>query len=114
VCACVCVCVRVFVCVCAVSFVFGGLHVGSIVGLLAAPALIHASGWQSLFVVFGAAGLVWWAWYESLISQIADTDPEFACKLSMESDEASHGTALSRYVRHTWASMYYYQHMVGA
>lgn len=40
----------------AVSLAFAGLHVGSIVGLLAAPILIGAAGWRALFVTFGAAG----------------------------------------------------------
>lgn len=40
----------------AVSLAFTGLHIGSIVGLLAAPALIEAAGWRSLFIVFGASG----------------------------------------------------------
>ena len=40
----------------AVSLAFTGLHIGSIVGLLAAPVLIEAGGWRSLFIVFGASG----------------------------------------------------------
>lgn len=34
----------------------GCLLAGSIVGLLAAPALINLIGWRAMFVVFGAAG----------------------------------------------------------
>ena len=82
----------------AVSFVFGGLHVGSIFGLLAAPALIHALGWESVFVVFGVAGLVWVAWYEALLAGLQQRDPDFVDKLTVGSDASSHGTALRRCV----------------
>jgi predicted MFS family arabinose efflux permease len=42
----------------AVSFIFGGLHVGSLVGLIVAPPLIEAFGWQSVFYWFGALGVL--------------------------------------------------------
>ena len=39
--------------------VFGGLDVGSAVGLLLCGPLIHWFGWQSVFYLFAALGLVW-------------------------------------------------------
>ena len=32
----------------ATSYMFGGLHVGSLLGLLVAPALIETFGWQTV------------------------------------------------------------------
>jgi ACS family sodium-dependent inorganic phosphate cotransporter len=83
----------------AVSFVFGGLHVGSILGLLAAPYLITHFGWETVFLVFGAAGLVWVMWFEQLMADIAANDPETAALLtedrlghsSSSSGDAGHG-----------------------
>ncbi|KAG4197257.1 hypothetical protein ERO13_A05G013200v2 [Gossypium hirsutum] len=43
----------------AVSFVFGGLSVGSVTGLLVAPTLIQNLGWESVFYLFGLLG-IWW------------------------------------------------------
>ncbi|KAA3490620.1 putative anion transporter 6, chloroplastic isoform X1 [Gossypium australe] len=43
----------------AVSFVFGGLSVGSVTGLLVAPTLIQNLGWESVFYLFGLVG-IWW------------------------------------------------------
>ncbi len=40
----------------AMSFIFGGLHVGSLLGLLVAPALIERFGWQTVFYAFGGLG----------------------------------------------------------
>jgi ACS family sodium-dependent inorganic phosphate cotransporter len=68
----------------AVSFVFGGLHVGSILGLLAAPALITHFGWESVFVVFGAAGLAWVLWFEQLMAGMEASDPEVAALLTQD------------------------------
>jgi ACS family sodium-dependent inorganic phosphate cotransporter len=66
----------------AVSFVFGGLHVGSILGLLAAPYLITQFGWETVFVTFGAAGLAWVLWFEQLMAGIAARDPATAALLT--------------------------------
>lgn len=39
--------------------VFGGLDVGSAVGLLLCGPLIHWFGWQSVFYLFAGLGFVW-------------------------------------------------------
>ncbi|KAK9804238.1 hypothetical protein WJX72_002847 [[Myrmecia] bisecta] len=65
----------------AVSFIFGGLHVGSLLGLLVAPALIEKFGWQTVFYMFGVAGIVWSVWFERLQAGIAIQDPSVARKL---------------------------------
>ncbi|EOY31229.1 Phosphate transporter 4,5 isoform 2 [Theobroma cacao] len=44
----------------AVSFVFGGLSVGSVTGLLLAPPLIQNFGWESVFSIFGILGIGWY------------------------------------------------------
>ncbi|XVF34554.1 hypothetical protein REPUB_Repub18cG0068900 [Reevesia pubescens] len=44
----------------AVSFVFGGLSVGSVTGLLLAPPLIQTFGWESVFYIFGILGIGWY------------------------------------------------------
>jgi MFS transporter, ACS family, solute carrier family 17 (sodium-dependent inorganic phosphate cotransporter), other len=51
----------------AISTIFGGLHIGSILGLLLAPPLIKSLGWQSVFYAFGALGLVWIVGFERLL-----------------------------------------------
>lgn len=43
----------------AVTAVFGGLDVGSAVGLLLCGPLIHWFGWQSVFYLFAVLGLLW-------------------------------------------------------
>ncbi|WIA10034.1 hypothetical protein OEZ85_010246 [Tetradesmus obliquus] len=68
----------------AVSMVFGGLHVGSILGLLAAPYLITNFGWETVFVVFGAAGLAWVLWFDQLMAGIMASDPETAALLTAD------------------------------
>lgn len=65
----------------AVSFVFSGLHVGSIAGLLAAPYLISNFGWEVVFVTFGAAGVVWTLWFEQVLAAMAITDPDVVAQL---------------------------------
>ncbi|XP_021277652.1 probable anion transporter 6, chloroplastic isoform X1 [Herrania umbratica] len=47
----------------AVSFVFGGLSVGSVTGLLLAPPLIQNFGWESVFYLFGILGIGWYLGY---------------------------------------------------
>lgn len=43
----------------AVSYVFGGLDLGSVIGLLLCGPLIAKFGWPSVFYVFGTLGLAW-------------------------------------------------------
>lgn len=52
----------------AISTIFGGLHIGSILGLLLAPPLIKAFGWPSVFYAFGALGLLWIFGFEKLLA----------------------------------------------
>jgi ACS family sodium-dependent inorganic phosphate cotransporter len=65
-----------------VSLIFAGLHVGSILGLLIAPWLIHNLGWPSVFLVFGGAGLAWALWFNALCGSWSWRDPEFMEALS--------------------------------
>lgn len=61
------------------TFVFGGLHAGSLLGLLAAPPLIDTFGWAAVFYGFGAVGGVWAAWWAGVVLPgIARTDPGLA------------------------------------
>ena len=48
----------------AMSFVFAGLQVGSILGYILAPEIIERLGWPAVFVVFGGVGLVWVAFWQ--------------------------------------------------
>ncbi|KAE7997657.1 hypothetical protein FH972_002272 [Carpinus fangiana] len=50
----------------AVAFVFGGLSVGSVTGLLLAPPLIQNFGWGSVFYIFGFLGLAWFLGFQFL------------------------------------------------
>ena len=64
------------------SFVFGGLHAGSLAGLLAAPPLIDAFGWAAVFYGFGAVGGVWALWWaRAVLPGIAVPDPALAAAL---------------------------------
>lgn len=84
----------------AVTFTFSGLHVGSIVGLLAAPWLISHCGWRSVFLAFGVLGFVWWWWFEQVVMpRIAEEEPDYAARLvsnSRATSSAAAGTASGR------------------
>ncbi|KAL0289854.1 UNVERIFIED_CONTAM: putative anion transporter 6, chloroplastic [Sesamum angustifolium] len=57
----------------AVAFVFGGLSVGSVLGLLLAPPLIQNYGWGSVFYIFGSLGLAWF----SVFQFVREDEPPF-------------------------------------
>lgn len=71
----------------AISFIFGGLHVGSLLGLLVAPPIIEEFGWPVVFYIFGGIGLAWSAWFESLNNTIKEQEPDVAMALAMSDDE---------------------------
>ncbi|XP_026454661.1 probable anion transporter 6, chloroplastic isoform X2 [Papaver somniferum] len=55
----------------AVAFVFGGLSVGSVAGLILAPPLIQTYGWESVFYLFGFFGVVWCFGFQFIEGQSA-------------------------------------------
>ena len=77
----------------AVSAAFSGLHIGSVLGLLASPAIIDAFGWRSLFLTFGVIGLVWCVAFQELMKDIGRQDPELL-KLLEASWDSSPSTSL--------------------
>ena len=59
----------------AVTSAFGGLDVGSLLGLLIAPPIIfHLGGWAAVFYLFGALGFFWGAWW--FISYMRDSSTD--------------------------------------
>jgi hypothetical protein len=40
----------------ATSSAFGGLHLGTVLGLMAAPPIVDALGWRALFYIYGGLG----------------------------------------------------------
>jgi ACS family sodium-dependent inorganic phosphate cotransporter len=77
----------------AVAFVFGGLHVGSLLGLLIAPAVIEEFGWPAVFYAFGGIGLAWVAWWERTMAQVAADEPAVAAALAASKLQAAGGGA---------------------
>ena len=65
----------------ATSFIFGGLSVGSIFGLVSSSFMIEHLGWKSVFVLFGAAGVFWIFAFEQLMQQFAQAEPEVQRRL---------------------------------
>lgn len=65
----------------ATSFVFGGLHVGSLFGLTLAPVFIDVWGWPAVFYIFGVGGLAWNFWWYSLMNDIKRKSPDLYEKL---------------------------------
>jgi ACS family sodium-dependent inorganic phosphate cotransporter len=66
----------------AVAFVFSGLHLGSMLCLLVVPSLISNLGWAAVFVSFGVLGMVWCLWFEGLLRDIEEADPDMAALLA--------------------------------
>ena len=56
----------------ATALVFGGLNLGTVLGLTLAPSLIDTLGWPSVFIIFGLVGVFWCVWFDAVIPQ--DTD----------------------------------------
>ena len=46
----------------AVAFVFNGFNIGSVLGLSLSPFIIEGFGWKTVFLIFGALGLLWVQW----------------------------------------------------
>lgn len=87
----------------ATSFVFGGLHVGSLMGLTLAPFFIDVWGWQSVFYIFGIGGLGWNVWWQSIMNDTRVKRLVAVEQVSSESDENIRGGELPwrAFVRNT-------------
>ncbi|CAD7701249.1 unnamed protein product [Ostreobium quekettii] len=58
----------------ATAFIFAGLHVGSLLGLLISPLLIEGFGWPAVFTCFGGLGLIWVAWFQLVLSDVVQKE----------------------------------------
>ncbi|CAN1764304.1 Probable anion transporter 6, chloroplastic [Linum perenne] len=79
----------------AVAFVFGGLSVGSVTGLLLAPPLIQNFGWEAVFYIFGLLGLAWFLGFQSLAEQEESYTTESAANSSAHGGEISQNSSLA-------------------
>ncbi|KAK9706234.1 hypothetical protein RND81_07G112600 [Saponaria officinalis] len=70
----------------AVAFVFGGLSVGSVIGLLLAPRIIQSIGWESVFYLFGMLGVAWFLGFQYV--EGGQTKPAASISPSVESTSA--------------------------
>ncbi|KAK9757925.1 hypothetical protein RND81_01G195300 [Saponaria officinalis] len=62
----------------ALSLVYSGMYLGSVVGLAFSPVLIHKFGWPSVFYSFGSLGSIWIAlWLAKARSSPAE-DPDLS------------------------------------
>jgi ACS family sodium-dependent inorganic phosphate cotransporter len=57
------------------SLVYSGMYTGSMLGLALSPQMISSWGWASVFYVFGAAGLLWFAWWQRQAAPAPSLDP---------------------------------------
>ncbi|EFN57500.1 hypothetical protein CHLNCDRAFT_143059 [Chlorella variabilis] len=57
------------------SLVYSGMYTGSMLGLALSPQMIASWGWSSVFYVFGAAGLAWYAWWDRHAAASPQDDP---------------------------------------
>ncbi|KAI3790324.1 hypothetical protein L2E82_03283 [Cichorium intybus] len=77
----------------AVSFVFGGLSVGSVLGLLLAPPLIESFGWESVFYMFGLFGIVWFLGFQF----VAEDQPSINSSTLSRSQPKSWETSMEEF-----------------
>ena len=72
----------------AVATVWGGLDVGSVVGLLLCGPLIRAFGWSSVFYLFGFLGLLWctlWPLFKpEEVQEVEDAHQQYSAMSSIE------------------------------
>lgn len=75
----------------AVAFVFSGLSVGSVLGLLFAPPCIENFGWESVFYIFGLLGLIWYVGFELIIDEVESANAGQAAPLDGKSCQCISG-----------------------
>lgn len=72
----------------AVSAVWGGLDVGSVVGLLLCGPLIRAFGWASVFYLFAGLGLLWCALWPLFkpeeVEEVEEAHQQYAVMASID------------------------------
>ena len=72
----------------AVTMFYGGMDVGSVIGLVLSGPLIKAFGWPSVFYLYGVIGLLWAALWPSVKAQEA---VDQSIKAAQEAAAAANG-----------------------
>ncbi|KAJ9688790.1 hypothetical protein PVL29_014439 [Vitis rotundifolia] len=85
----------------AVAFVFGGLSVGSVTGLLMAPPLIQNFGWEAVFYIFGILGIAWFLGFQF----VKEEQPSFVADLISWSRTISSKKSLNTSLKDLGASL---------
>ncbi|XP_008795831.1 probable anion transporter 6, chloroplastic [Phoenix dactylifera] len=90
----------------AVAVVFGGLSVGSILGLLLAPSIIQNFGWESVFYIFGFLGIIWCLGFEFVKEGQSPFDAEYLFGLRKGPSGIRNSLFTSVYTRNSWSSSF--------
>eukprot|EP00898_Chlorokybus_atmophyticus_P003298 jgi/Chlat1/396/Chrsp10S01506 len=60
------------------ALVYSGMFMGSVAGLSCSPSLIQSYGWPSVFYLFGAAGIIWFALWQRFAASSPEQDAGLA------------------------------------
>lgn len=85
----------------AVTAVFGGLDVGSAVGLVLCGPIIHHFGWPAVFYLFAVMGVLWCV----LLPQLKPDEPDLLVPSELQPADKGTGEGAVRALLSFWSSI---------
>ncbi|HSG89726.1 MAG TPA: ACS family MFS transporter [Pseudomonadales bacterium] len=78
----------------AVALANSGIPLGTVCALLLTPVIVEALGWESVFYVFGAVGVLWWLFWQRGMAARPEAHPRVSAEeLAVIQAEAVQGGA---------------------
>ena len=60
----------------AIGFTNSGIPLGTVFALIVTPYIVQSLGWEWAFYLFGAAGIVWWAFWQISVTSTPQQHPQ--------------------------------------
>ncbi|GJQ86527.1 hypothetical protein Trydic_g10427 [Trypoxylus dichotomus] len=88
------------------TLAFSGSYVGTVVSMALSAYLADGLGWESIFYVFGAVGIIWFLCWWFLIFEGPEVDPWITPEELKHIQDSLENSKVEKNIKHPWKSIF--------